>query len=198
LGGDEPPLRAQLQRGLDAGEPRQPLGPAGARNDPERHFRLTDPRVLHGDAVVACHRDLEAAAERVAVNRGDERFADVLDGPEAGVHRRRALERLRARLQRLEDVDVRAGDEGRSRADQDDGVRRLVLAGAGDRFGDRFRHAGTERVDRRIVHGEDGDVLDDVVVNRTWHAPLPLVRRTTLSLHLRNAETARRGSNTSL
>ena len=43
------------------------------------------PTLAPGDrhAVVAGHRELEAAAQRVAVNRGDERLRDILDGPSA-------------------------------------------------------------------------------------------------------------------
>ena len=47
--------------------------------------------------------------------------------------------RLLARLQLLEDVDVRAGDERRAGADQDDGVRGRIVAGALDGVADRLR-----------------------------------------------------------
>ena len=73
-------------------KPRQPLRAACAGNDAELHLGLTHLRGGDGDAVVARHRELEAAAERVAVNRGDERLAGVFELLQARVHRLRSLE----------------------------------------------------------------------------------------------------------
>ena len=81
-------------------KPRQSLRAAGAGNDAEQHFRLADLRIGDGDAVMARHRELEAAAERVAMNGGDERLGDVLEPSQQRMHRLRSFERLLARLQR--------------------------------------------------------------------------------------------------
>ena len=121
--GDRLPVGAQPQREFHAGEPGQPLRAAGARNDAEQHLGLADAYVCGGDAEMTRHRDLVAAAERVAVDGGDDRLGRVLDTAQQGVRPRRALERLLARFQRVEDLDVRAGDERRSRTDDHDGVR---------------------------------------------------------------------------
>ena len=59
--------------------------------------------------------------------------------------------RLLAGLDGLEDVDIGAGDERRSGADEHDGVGRGVGAGARDGLADAFGHTGAQRVDRRIV-----------------------------------------------
>ena len=61
--------------------------------------------------------------------------------------------------ERLEDVDVGAGDERRASADEHDRVRRGVGLGARDGLADAFGNAGAERVDRRIVYGDDGDAV---------------------------------------
>ena len=55
------------------------------------HFRLADLRVFRRDAEVARLRDLEAAAERVAVDSRDERLRRILDALQQGV---RASERV--------------------------------------------------------------------------------------------------------
>ena len=39
----------------------------------------------HGDAIVAGHRELETAAKRVAVDRGDKRLGRILQRLESGV-----------------------------------------------------------------------------------------------------------------
>ena len=77
--GDGFAVGAHRQRDVRAAEPRQPLRAARAGNDAEQHLGLADLASLCRDAEVARHRDLESAAERVAVNGGDERLGRVLD-----------------------------------------------------------------------------------------------------------------------
>ena len=130
------------------------------------HLGLTDLRGGDSDAVVARHGELEAAAERVAVNGGDERLARVFELFQSRVHRLRPLDGLLARLQLLEDVDVRAGDERRTGADQDDGVGARIVAGTLDRLADPFGHAGAQGIDRWVVDGDDGDAVPHLVTNQ--------------------------------
>ena len=87
------------------------------------HLGLADVGGGDGDAVMTRHGELETAAERMTVNGGNERLLGVLEPFQARMHRLRPFEALLACLQLLEDVDVRAGDECRARADQDDRVR---------------------------------------------------------------------------
>ena len=156
-----------------AAQPRQPLRAAGARNDAEQHFGLTDLGAGDGDAVVTRHRELEPAAERVAVNRGDERLA----------------RRLRSACSRAWTASDRSSDCSRVLS-----VLKMLmsapamnvvpapmstiasaagsLAGARDGVADAFRDAGTQRVDRRIVDGDDGDAIANVVANQLRHGPL--------------------------
>ena len=67
------------ERERRAAEPRQPLRAAGARDDAEQHFGLADLGVLRGDPEVAGLRELEPAAERVAVDGRHERLGGVFE-----------------------------------------------------------------------------------------------------------------------
>ncbi len=78
-------LGAELEGEARPAQPGQPLRPAGAGNDPEQHFGLADLGARHGDAVMAGHRELETAAKRVAVNRGDERLGRIFERLESRV-----------------------------------------------------------------------------------------------------------------
>jgi len=186
-GGDRFAVGAHLEGQLDSREAGQALGAAGAGDDAEEYFGLPDlrHRLAHGatssasgafiprpagsdrHAEVAGHGDFHPAAERVAVKRCDERFRRVLHAPEQRVCGGRAREGILARLQRIEHFDVRAGDEGRARADKDDGVSDGVGIRARDRFVDAGPDGGTERVDRRVVDRHDRDAVSDVVTHGT-------------------------------
>ena len=63
-----------LERLGHADEARQALRPAGSRQDAELDLGEPALRAAHGDAVVAAERELEAAAERRAVQGGDDRL----------------------------------------------------------------------------------------------------------------------------
>ena len=168
-GRDRLAVGAHLDRQRHAGEPRQPLGAARAGDDAEEHFRLSDLRVLDGDAVVAGHGNLEPSTERLAVDGGDERLARVFETAEQGVRARGARHRLVARLQRLEDVDVGARDEGVARPDQDDRVYGGIVVRACDALIDSLPDAGSKGVDRRVVDRQNGDAVDDFVVHEFRH-----------------------------
>src|SRR5207249_870063 len=65
---------------LPTDEPRQPLRPAGAREQPERHLRKADPvAAFGGDAEVAAQCDLETAAEAVAIDRRNDDLRRLLE-----------------------------------------------------------------------------------------------------------------------
>ena len=77
--GDRRAGQHQLQRLALADEPRQPLRAGVAGDQAEIDFRLSELRGVGGEPQRAGHRQLAAAAERVAVDRGDDRLAEVLD-----------------------------------------------------------------------------------------------------------------------
>jgi hypothetical protein len=97
---------------------------------------------------VACQRDFETAAERGAVNCGNNRLRRVL-------HQDKHFGETRGVRRLAELGDVGAGDEGAAAAGQHD---RLHF-GIGDR---RFMQSntaarGTQRVDGRTVNRDDGN-----------------------------------------
>ena len=165
-GGDRLALGAHLERERRPAQARQPLRAAGARNDPEVHLGLAHVGGGDSHAVMTGHGELEAAAERMTVNGGNERLAGVFEPFQPRVHRLRSFEGLLARLQLLEDVDVRAGDERRARADQDDRVRGRIVAGALDGLADALGNAGAQGIHRWIVDGDDGNTVPHLVANQ--------------------------------
>ena len=101
-------------------KPGQPLGAAEARHDAEVDLGLAELRGVGGDDEVAHHRELAAAAEAVAGDRGDDRLAaahDRLGGAGEIVLDEHVDEALRRHL-----LDVGAGGEGLLRAGDDDGA----------------------------------------------------------------------------
>ncbi len=109
---------AVVERDLEADLLGEALQPVEAGEQAELHLGEREDRLLvvAGDATMAGERDLEAAAERRAVDRGDHRLGRVDDlehGAVAGAHHRLGLGR---RPQRLQHLDVGAGDPGVSLA----------------------------------------------------------------------------------
>ena len=69
-------------RGRD--DPGQALGAAGAGEQTELDLGDAEARALVDDAQVARERELEPAAERHAVDRGDARLREPLQAPQHG------------------------------------------------------------------------------------------------------------------
>ena len=70
-------LKQIHQRGLDAHQPRQPLGAAGAGEQPDHDFGQAegDFRIVGDDAVMAGEDEFQPAAKRQAIDRGRHRLA---------------------------------------------------------------------------------------------------------------------------
>jgi hypothetical protein len=112
---------------------------------------------LARDADVGRHRDLEAAADAVAVDRGDDQLRRLLEARQrlVGVQAEVVLE---VRIDGLEHVDVRAGAEellARARDQDDEDLR--VEARLEDALVEVPHHLVRVGVRRRIVEREDGD-----------------------------------------
>ena len=116
----------QLDRRRRPGEARQALRPAGARHDAEFDLGQAEPGFGRGDAVMAAERDLQAAAQCRAVDRGDDGFVACLD-PFDDLRQRRFGHR------RPELADVGATDEIAAGACDDDCGDRVGLGGMPDR-----------------------------------------------------------------
>ena len=146
-----------LQRVVRADQPRQALRAAGARQQPELDLGETDARLRRRDAIVARQRELEAPAERITVDRGDKglvaalnRLDHVAHGLGVGVRPGREI------------VHVRPGAENPVRAGEDH--RRDARVG-GRRSDQRDELGGKrvrERVDGRVVQGENADAVPGV------------------------------------
>src|SRR5262245_10185210 len=153
-------LRAEdqeLERLRAADQPWHPLRAAEAGRDPEVRLGLPHPRALFEEPEVAGHRDLAAAAERVAVDRGDDGLGEPLDLPHHAV------------TEADEGVDVVAG-EGRAevgagaedavaRPGDDDRVHRVVALHRVERGVEVAHELDADRVGRRTVERDDREAL---------------------------------------
>ena len=142
---------------------RQALRAAGAGQDAELDLGQAEQRLGRGDPVVAGERELEAAAEREAADRGDERLRHlvlaVVDVGQVGLDAR-AVELL----------DVGAAGERLRRADEDHCLDRGILVGFLEVLHDRRAQRVGEAVDRRVVHADDGDAVAYCVLRDFTHA----------------------------
>jgi hypothetical protein len=144
---------AHFERVANAGDAGEALGAAGAGEEAELHFRNAELRGRYGDPIVAGERDLEAAAECGAVDRGDDRLGAILDH----VYDLRQ-HRLGKSLGRVELADVRAGEEGLPFRDDHHGLHRRVGIRFLDAAHQPLAHGVAKRVHGRVVRGDDKDV----------------------------------------
>ncbi len=114
-----------LERRLDADEAGQALGAAGAGDQAELDLRQAAFGRGDGDPVMRGQRDLEAAAERRAVQGGDHRLSGGLNPVEH-------VGEIGRRWRLAEFGDVGPGDEGAAGADQDRRLDRGVGLGLFD------------------------------------------------------------------
>ena len=101
------------------------------------------------------HRGFHSAAERRAVNRGDHRLRAIFNRLDH--FQKVEVSFALARSDLAEFLDVSAGDERPAAADQNPAFDRIVVSDLLDGRRNAFRHAGAERVDRRVVDGDDAD-----------------------------------------
>ena len=121
FGTDRRAAADHLQRQLGADQPRQALGAAGTGQEAQLDFRQPQPGAGEGCAVVAGHRQLEAATQSGAVQSHRHRFGKVFQGGDdigqAG------------RLGRLAELgNVGAGNKGPACAENQ---QQLAVVGAG-------------------------------------------------------------------
>ena len=160
---------AHLERKRNAAEPRQALGSARSRDQAEQDLGLADAGARKCQPVMAGHRELEAAAERVPMDRGHDRLRHILDVLQACVERFQSSKRLLPSRHRLEDIDVNPDHERLAGADEHERVNGRVVKASRDRGLDRFEHAWPERIHRRVIDRDDGDAVADVVLDHCCH-----------------------------
>jgi hypothetical protein len=138
----------QVQRGLHANQAWRALRAAGAGHQAQLHLRQAQLGGRHGQAVVRRKSDLQPAAERGAMDRGQHRLAAVLD---AAAHLGQ-----RGRLRRLAELaDVGTGNEVAARAGDQHRGHGAVGFGRVDRGDQAAAHIHAEGVDRRVVDADD-------------------------------------------
>ena len=136
--GQDAPGQDQLLGPRGPDDPRQPLRPAGARRDGQAHLGQAELRALRGDPDVAAQRQLEPAAERVALDRGDRRHRQRRQpGRDAGLQ---LVPRASAGAALgLELAHVRAGREGPLASPAHDDRADVAGIGGGERRPARHR-----------------------------------------------------------
>ena len=136
-------LQQHLHQGvLQAEHPDRAGHPATAGQQTERHlgYAELDPVVVGNDPVVAGERDLQAAAERSAVDRGNDRDAQRLQPRGAARLTSSIVSKTSAAFVRLDPrqhLQVAAGEEG--------------LLGAGDHDAGVGVLLGLQALDRRPI-----------------------------------------------
>ena len=145
----------------DAHDARQPLRAAGARDDAQRHFRQAHQRARRRDTGITAQRQLEAAAQRRAMQRRHDRLAAVFDGLDHGGQ-------LRFGQGLAELAQVGARDEGAAGADEHGTLQAVIGLDGRDGGHQAFTHGRRTGIDGRVVDDDDGDVA----VALEAHVPL--------------------------
>ncbi|CAB4742474.1 unannotated protein [freshwater metagenome] len=73
---DEASAEDEVLRPRRANETGEPLGAAGPGDDPEEDLRLAEAGIVGSNAQIAAQRELAAAAERIAGDRGNRGLGD--------------------------------------------------------------------------------------------------------------------------
>ena len=154
-----------------ADQPGEPLGAAGARDDPEQDLRLSDAGVVPGDAEVRGHREFQPAAERVAGDRGDDRLRDAGQLGEGVLEPGRRGGHLAGRHGRHL-LDVGAGREDLLAAVEDDGAHVVAAADLERSLAELVLQRPAQRVHRRAVQPDGRDPVLDLDPD-VLHGELP-------------------------
>lgn len=123
--------RHERKRGFTADEARQTLGALASREQANVDLRQADGGLLVDDAVVAAERGLEAAAERVAVDRRHDRHVQPLEAEHVALLAAEVDDRRAATG--AERADVGTGAEAAASAVDDDTLDAWVRLDRQDR-----------------------------------------------------------------
>ena len=124
-------------------------------------------RIGRGNTVVTGHREFESAAKRSPVNRNHDRLAAIFNLQEKRQQPGAALAFAGSHL--AEFFDIRASDERAAATDQNSRLHSGIFDELCNGFADAFRHAGTQRIHRRIVNRDDGNVAVLCDLNQVAH-----------------------------
>ena len=148
---DRSAARHHIQRLFDADDAGQPLRSARAGEQPQLNLGHAELGVLDRNSPVAGERDLEPAAERGPMHRGDYGFRAGLDR----VDDRREHRKLH-RLAELQ--NIRAREERLAFAANDDRLDLVIRGRLLDRGDEALADREAQRVDGRVVRGDDQHV----------------------------------------
>src|SRR5690606_4390701 len=154
-----------LQCRRNADNARQTLRAAGTRQNAKLHFGQTQLRVFARDPPMAAQSEFEAAAQRCAVDGGDDRLAGCLhSGNEF------AQQRTNLGLRGIELPYVRTAGKEPARTGQHNGLDRVVGQCGGQPFSQRHAYLAADAVNGRIVDTEHGNAgLPDLAQVQVHH-----------------------------
>ena len=157
-GPDRVPGQDEVEGGLDADEPRQPLGAAGAREEAELHLGEPElgPGRVRGHPAPAGQRPFQAPAEAGPVDGGDHRLGEEGESIEPVLSLAGGLLAVGDGAEGAEPLHVRADDEVLLRRGEDDGLHRLVASEPLQLLAELGPHRRGERV-HRLTGKIEGD-----------------------------------------
>lgn len=156
------PAEHEVQGSLGADEARRTLRAARAGHKPEQHLGQRELGTRPGHSEVRCQRDLQPAAKCRTLHRRDHGLVQRFDRV-ADLGQQRRLPRP------PELADVGAAEKHLARPGEHHRPDRLVLARARDGVQQSLAHGVTERVDRRVVDGDDQDLARSLAVDGFSH-----------------------------
>src|SRR3989475_1735095 len=158
--GDHAPRRHEVDRSTLPDEPWEALRAPGSRQDTEGDLRQSDPPgAVGGDTEVCRHRDLEATANAVAVDRRDEELRCALHLVQ-DLLAVQAEHRFVVRRRRSEEGDVRArGPDAVQFRCEHAHIDVVVETDVVDHRVEVSHQVRVVRVRLRFVHPRDGDAV---------------------------------------
>src|SRR5580700_3304799 len=105
---------------------------------------------------MACHRQLQPSAKSCAMNRHHYRLSAVFNAEE---ERKKSGAARFARSHLAEFFDVSSRNKRPSAADKDRSFHGGIVANLLDGLRNSLRHSGAKGIHRRIVDGDDGDIV---------------------------------------
>ncbi|MCY1225708.1 hypothetical protein D9M72_379120 [compost metagenome] len=160
----------QVQRRAGANQARQALRAAGAGQQAQLHLGQPEPGARGRHAVVRRQRKLQPAAQRHAVQRGNDR-------PGAGLDRLAHLAHPGPLARAAEFADVGAGTEAPASAVDDHGTHAVIGLRRRNGLRQAAAHGDAQRVDGRILQRDDGYAVAQCLLNNGCHAGTPSVLR---------------------
>ena len=166
LRADVLPGENQIERVGEADLARESLRPARAGNQSQLHFGQAEDclRMIGGDAIPTRERRLESSAEAGAVDCGDDRNPEVLDGVEQHLTIATQSFRIGCCLEGEKLLDVGAGDPDVGlAADENRGLDGRVALEATDQRHELVLYRAIELVHRlvRQIERDDRDAVRD-------------------------------------